>query len=101
MSELKVIAERNEELTDIAKSVFGEDLVLSAYVTTATYSKEELNWEVYIELQKAASNYFGTINNELDLDTKDIIIQFCNGRHLYFTNSEWGSISIINEFEIY
>lgn len=87
----KYMARLDDNLLNTARTVFGDGLILRAWVTT---------WRIdgMSELEDIEKRYYSSDNdNQLDLDAKDIILEFSNGRKVLFTNSEWGSAEQIED----
>lgn len=84
-------ARRDPNLEQMAKNIFGDDIVDSAYVTTYNFTHcvndapKRLDDELYEKVE-----------DEIDLDSKDIIIKFKNGNAIILTNSEWGCLASID-----
>ena len=85
------------ELTRIAKNIFG-DIVHKAYY--AYWINETVTEEYTISMidRKIKSSFNN--ENSIDQDGKTIIIEFVNGHHVIFSNSEWGSMEKFNISEI-
>jgi len=96
----KTIARKNLKLLELAENVFGNGIVVDAFVTTwafADCTHEEISHRLDYEDERVFKNNDG---GGLDLSCLDIILEFCNGRKIIFSNSEWGSANIISNFEI-
>lgn len=79
-------------LTQCAKNVFGE-IVVAAYVCDDFF-----DFLTQVENEDSIQKkMFKAISDEIDNGATNIVIEFCNGRRVSFTNSEWGTISIAEE----
>lgn len=88
----------NEKLTEIAKNIFGEDIVDSAYVTT--WDLMSPKGEIIKRIEKESEHYSDSNPdckpNEIDTDSKEIVVTFKNGKSVEFSSSEWGAVRSCN-----
>lgn len=85
--------EHDNNLLAQARAVFGEDLVVAAYVTTWVGDHDS---EDALKKRIADERYESPDlcpDGSIDIGEKEILITFCNGRTISFQSSEWGSIS--------
>lgn len=91
----KLIIKRSDELLNRAKMVFGENLVVDAYITTWRFDSCKKN-----EIEKRLDDCERRIkscDNYISYDTEKIIVKFINGRMIKFWNSEWAGMEIVEE----
>lgn len=74
------------EVAVIAKRIFG-DIVKNVYYA-------ELSYDFVVESDTIASidkliNTASNQENSIDQDARTIVIEFINGHHVIFSNSEW------------
>lgn len=89
----KTAMRRDENLLKKAQAVFGEDLVVNAFVCTwaMDFSSAE---EVKARLDSAKHSSADLSDRGISYDSETIRLVFSNGRTVEFTNSEWASMSI-------
>jgi hypothetical protein len=90
MKDIKIL-KLDKNLTKMAKNIFGVGIVDSAYITTYNYGNSS---KVEIE-ERLGGDMYKLVKEEINFDSKNIVIKFTNSKMVYFTNSEWGSISNI------
>jgi hypothetical protein len=92
----KTAMRRDENLLKKAQVVFGEDLVVNAFVCTWSkdYSTSE---EVSSRLDFASKACEGGATTECPYDGATIRLVFSNGRTVEFTNSEWASMRLAED----
>jgi hypothetical protein len=91
MEDIYVIR-KDANLLKMTVAIFGEDIIESCYITTwdyKTYTKKEI--ELFL-----ANEAYKKVEDVIDIDAKNIIIKFKNGKYVLFTNSEWGYIRNID-----
>ena len=89
---------KNKDLLKAAKRVFGDELVINAWITTLDAGFEPDY--VRSRLDEETSNVQPG-KSELRYDAQNIVIEFCNGRKVLFTNSEWASMELTKDELIY
>jgi hypothetical protein len=83
-----------DNVTQIAKNIFG-DIVHKVYYAELHYSSvDEATTVARIDSEIAKS--FHT-EKSIDQDGRNIVIEFVNGRKVFFSNSEWGSMEKFDE----
>lgn len=92
---MKYVYRKNNKLSQVAKNIFGSDLVVTAYLVA--YDNRELDPLTHAYMFEALSNssFIEPNSNSLE-DYPHILIKFVNGKFVFFTNSEWASISTPN-----
>lgn len=93
---LDVVLIKDEKLTRDAKKVFGDELVLSAYIAEGIITDQA---DAERDLIKRDSWDKSELYDDFDgiaYDRSTIVIQFSNNRYVLFTNSEWGSMENLN-----
>lgn len=83
---MRYLAKKDEVLETAAKRVFG-DIVVSAYSCGIYFQDRKPNRSLY-----SAIKMYKDESPEINNGSKDICIEFTNGRKVLFTNSEWGSM---------
>lgn len=81
-----------------AKRIFGEDVVVNAWVTIDSGRLEDkvtISKLLDIEEQSVVSN-----ESELDYDGATIILEFASERLVEFSNSEWACIRSVQRKEL-
>ena len=96
MNEQYILKEVSD-VTEIAKNIFG-DIVHKVYY--AYWLNETVPEEYTISIIDRAIKASFHNENSIDQDGKTIIIEFFNGNHVIFSNSEWGSMEKFNISEI-
>lgn len=86
----EIVMRKDKNLTMAVKNIFG-DIVDSAYVTTWNIRSSRLEIS-----ERIKNEFYESAEDEIDIGGKNIIISFKNGKSVYFTNSEWGSMSAID-----
>jgi hypothetical protein len=82
-----------------AKEIFGEDLVVNAWVVGDIYDDMGgSNRENVIKYTRKTSYDNFLYGNRLDINDI-LVIEFCNGNRLKFSASEWAEIEKINDDE--
>lgn len=95
MSVWKHFLRLDPKLTEMAKNIFGDDMIDSAYVSIegSGIASDELDEEMYKK-----------IDEHIDIDYKKIVLKLRNGRMVLIYTSEWGNIEQLffdrNHFEI-
>jgi len=90
-----LVFEKDESLTRAAKEIFGEDLVLNAYVSAynstydPAYTTEQLKDE--------HNEFLYNIEDGRDIDAREIAIEFVSGKLVQIGSSQWGSIINITD----
>jgi hypothetical protein len=76
------------KLTEMAKNIFGADLIEAAYVATWAYPEctpqeigERLDWKTFQEVTEV-----------VDCGDTEIVLEFCNGKTVSIKSSEVGFI---------
>ena len=99
----KTIVKESSDLLILAQKVFGDDLVIRAYVTTYN-RKEEYKNEIpgeLIEAEKEIKDKNKDINEKsLIYDSQDILLEFANGKTIHFWTSEWAGAQLLTDDEI-
>jgi hypothetical protein len=76
-----------------AKNIFGEKLVQGAWAAqTETSARREAAEQVLHDADLPQEEHQITIPTP-----GEILIRFCNGRLVHFTNSEWATISLVED----
>ena len=96
----KIPMRKDFSLLKEAKRIFGNEMVLTAWVCTWQVSDISTEEEVSDRLDKAKWVISDNLN-EMTVGSADIVLEFSNGNKVYFTNSEWGSFSKITEKDYY
>lgn len=78
----------SNELTKIAESIFGKDIIRSVHVEGMDNS---------IKLKKLDQIVAESKDGELHYHNCTIIVAFINGNIVEFENSEWATIKRLNE----
>ena len=83
-----------DNVTQIAKNIFG-DIVHKVYYAELHYSSvDEATSVARIDSEIAKSSH---TEKSIDQDGRNIVIEFVNGRKVFFSNSEWGSMEKFDE----
>ena len=89
------VLKEDKGLTENAKMIFGEDFVIAAYYSANYYEhkKDDAEHRKYIlnNLERDSEKN-KKVNGVIDQDGMDIVIDFKNGKSVYFSNSEWGAM---------
>jgi len=90
-----LLFEKDENLTRLAKNIFGEDLVLNAYVTAynSTYDPAYTTEQMKDEHDK----FLYSIEDDINIGAREIAIEFASGKLVQIGSSEWGSIVDITD----
>ena len=92
------VCKMNEHLLEAARAVFGEDLIVGAYVTTWEVEGVSQEEDVLKRLDAEGSSWGAHYDRCLGFDGTAIHLCFANGRRLEFSSSEWGSVSEAAEY---
>lgn len=92
MNEQYILKEVSDA-TKIAKNIFG-NIVNKVYY--AYWINDTVTEEYTISMIDRAIKASFNSENSIDQDDKTIIIEFVNGNHVIFSNSEWGSMEKFN-----
>lgn len=87
----RVFAKNDRKLLESAKSIFGENIVIDAWLIETYIDHTHPSYKDFlsvIEEKKADCN-----KDRIDVDGEDIALQFSSGNIVRFTSSEWGDIS--------
>ena len=90
-----LIFEKDENLTRLAKNIFGEDLVLNAYVSTY-HSEIDPAYQAQNIVNEHLS-FVGDAYDDIDIGAREIGIEFASGKLVQIGSSEWGSIVDITD----
>ena len=94
----KIPMREDENLLQTAKNVFGNDIVIKAWVASWQVEGISTREEVSERLNRKRHS---SVYKELDLDDNDVVIEFINRRKVYFTVSEWGTVSLLSDNQYY
>lgn len=89
------ILKEDKGLTENAKLIFGEDLVSAAYYVENYYEhkKDDVKHrERILKSFEYNAEKNKKIVGEIEQDGMNIVIDFKNGKSVYFSNSEWGAM---------
>lgn len=104
MDTVDTIAIVDEGLLKMARHIFGEDLVKSAFIAETCIDGPGYSSSTERDLLKAGPWIKGTTYEDYDIlgyDERTIIIQFMNDRFILFTNSEWASMENVPKENIH
>lgn len=88
----KIYAIKNKKLLRVAQNIFGEDMVLDAWVLgTYPYDLKDQDW--YINDLKKENKELNLKESSIDIGGITIALKLSNGRIITATSSEWGDIS--------
>lgn len=86
-----VFAKNDRKLLAAAKSIFGENIVIDAWLIETYIDHTHPSYKCFlsnIEERKADCN-----EDRIDVDGEDIALKFSSGNIVRFSSSEWGDIS--------
>ena len=90
----QLLLKRDSALTKKAKDIFGA-IVKDAYLIVDIYDNRVDPKEVTESLRNKRDKFVSK-ENRIDYDGDVIVITFINNRSVFFTNSEWASITTID-----
>jgi hypothetical protein len=70
------------------KRIFGDDLVVGAWVTTYDFGRNDAEVQERLQIEAFTDNG----KDDLSYDGQDILVEFSSGAKVIFHNSEWASI---------
>lgn len=84
---------RSKKLTEIARNIFGEDIIDGVYVEY--FDKKDIQ-----NIKKDIESKNKNSENFISCDNKTVVVKFKNGNLISFTNSEWGSIAKVETLNL-
>jgi hypothetical protein len=88
---MKILLKKSINLETLARNIFG-DIVKTAYFCSDYQDIAEAKREL-----RDFDNSCNPFSDIIDNGSKDIVLEFVNGRKVRFTNSEWGEIQEIRD----
>jgi len=78
-----------DAVTKIAQNIFG-DIVHKVYYAESHYAHVDLA-DTIARIDRSIAQSFHS-ETSIDQDARNIVIEFVNGRKVFFSNSEWGAM---------
>lgn len=88
----KVFAKKDKRLLESAKSIFGEDIVIEAWLIGVYFNNDNHEYQSYL-LNEIKEKKAVCCENEIDIGCENIALKFSSGNIVRFSSSEWGDIS--------
>lgn len=79
-------------LTTMARNIFGQDVVVEAFLAIEDYGDDPEHLRDNIQRQR-----FKEVTDTLDWDARTIVLQLTNGRKVLLSNSEWADSRLLTE----